>query len=667
MSETAEKRGPGRPKKAPPPSNPAFMASKPMSVALKPGAWGPAKVEAFKKQFMKFLNYVKIDSKETGGNTVLGQNIYGAQLRYLSAVWDALSNDVHDVKTLKSRQLGITTISMPLYMFWLGMFDGTQGAMIFDTGPHMAGTRRLFKRIVENLPPELDFPTIVHDNREGLGLSNGSFTYFMAAGVRNSRSSGVLGRSSGLSVLHCSEMCSWENDEGVTSLTSSVAKTNPNRLYLWESTARGEGLWKDMWDEAKADDLNQATVFIGWWANSEQRIQRGTAAYERYGLPSVSEAEQQRIDEVYERYGHQVDDEQLAWIRRMANPTGGKDDGEETDFEADELLQQDQPWTEDEAFVMTGSSFFPAENLTKFCNLTVSPDYESYTFNPSTDFTNCTYSKSRGKRFTQLKVWREPEHEGVYVVSADPAFGHDEDNDRSSVQVLRCYADCVEQVAEYACATTATTHFAWVIMSLLGWYKNARLILEINGPGEAVWNELKLLKQILTQGYLKKEAQEKGLKDIFNNVRQYLYVRSDSMTVGAGCYHWKTQGINKVGLMERLRDFTGNNGLILRSRDCIDEMKDVTREGDVIKAPGKRKDDRVVALAMGIRCWEQMERRGLIARNMTFDEEAKKKKLNFADQFALLSKHHIDNFFKHKQTVRARDRTETMRNQWRDR
>ena len=665
MSDLVKKKG----KSPPAPSNPAFMAApRPVSQLIKPGAWGPAKVETFKKQFMKFLKHVKIDSKETGGATILGDCIYEAQQRFLDAVWGALSDDVHDIKTLKSRQLGISTISMPLVMFWLGVFDGMQGAMIFDTGPHMAGTRRLFKRIVEQLPLELGFPIISHDNREGLGLSNGSFVHFMAAGVRNSRSAGVLGRSSGLNLIWGSEMCSWENDEGVQSLRSSMAQSYPNRLYLWESTARGDNLWKDMWDEAKADDLNQATVFIGWWAKETQRIQQGTAAFERYGVQPPSEAEQGRIDEVYERYGYQIDQEQLAWIRRMANPTGGKDDdGEEVDFEADELLQQDQPWTEDEAFVMTGSSFFPSENLTKFCNATVSPDFESYTFNPSTDFTNCTYSKSRGKRFTQLKVWREPDPDGVYVVSADPAFGHDENNDRSSIQVIRCYADCVEQVAEYACPTTATTHFAWVIMSLLGWYENARLILEINGPGEAVWNELKILKQILTQGYLKKEAQEKGLKDIFNNVRQYLYVRSDSMTVGAGCYHWKTQGINKVGLMERLRDFTGNNGLILRSRECIDEMKNVTREGDVIKAPGKKRDDRVVALAMAIRCWEQMERRGLIARNMTFDVESAKKKLNFADQYVLLSKHHIDNFFKAKQSARTSDRIETMRNMWRNR
>ena len=119
--------------------------------------------------------------------------------------------------------------------------------------------------------------------------------------------------------------------------------------------------------------------------------------------------------------------------------------------------------------------------------------------------------------------------------------------------------------------------------------------------------------------------------------------------------------------MERLRDFTGNNGLILRSRECIDEMKNVTREGDVIKAPGKKRDDRVVALAMAIRCWEQMERRGLIARNMTFDVESAKKKLNFADQYVLLSKHHIDNFFKAKQSARTSDRIETMRNMWRNR
>ena len=76
-------------------------------------------------------------------------------------------------------------------------------------------------------------------------------------------------------------------------------------------------------------------------------------------------------------------------------------------------------------------------------------------------------------------------------MAADVAFGHSEYNDRSAVQVLRCFADGIDQVAEYAWPLIDSRQFAWVIASLEGWYAGDKSevyrIIEINGPGEATW------------------------------------------------------------------------------------------------------------------------------------------------------------------------------------
>ncbi len=104
--------------------------------------WNAAKVETFKTGFTEFLQYIQIDSKDTGGGTILGDAIYYAQQRFLDAVWRGLSRDVHNIDALKSRQLGISTICKPLVLFWMGIHDGLQGAMIFDTDAHKESARR---------------------------------------------------------------------------------------------------------------------------------------------------------------------------------------------------------------------------------------------------------------------------------------------------------------------------------------------------------------------------------------------------------------------------------------------------------------------------------------------------------------------------------------------
>ena len=151
------------------------------------------------------------------------------------------------------------------------------------------------------------------------------------------------------------------------------------------------------------------------------------------------------------------------------------------------------------------------------------------------NFEDCDITESNTKH-SNLKIWEHADPAGIYVLGADPAFGENENNDRSSIQVLRCYADGVDQVAEYASAMTNTRQFAWVIASLLGWYgggnAEVRYALELNGPGGAVFGALKQLKYQLENGHQPKDVKEKGLTDVFRNVKTYIWNRVDSMGAG---------------------------------------------------------------------------------------------------------------------------------------
>ena len=630
-------------------------------------AWTPEKASSFRAAFEEFLYYVEIDSKEEGP-IALGGKLYDAQIRFLDTVFDALAEDIRAIYVLKSRQLGLSTASRALTVFWLGMHDGLNGAIILDTNPHKEDARREIEAIVKKLPAKLKFPTIESANRDSLRLSNGSRINFMSAGTKKTAGGGSLGRGVGTNFAHLSELCTYNNDEGISSFQKSLAKDFPNRLYIYESTGRGYDQWYSMWQDARADDLSKRCVFLGWWSKPNQRLKRGTALFERYGREQPTEVEQAKIDEVLARYGAVVDQEMLAWYRKESNPRGFKEGAEDADEDGlpdDEFFGREQPWTEDEAFSQSGSTFFPADRLTKMSNEQATDEYQAWKYYAGLDFLDMKIERARTRRETQLKVWEDPKPDGVYVVAADPAYGANEANDRSAIQVMRCYADKIEQVAEFCSTMVQPFQFAWIIASLLGHYGCTRLILEINGPGTAVWQEIASLKRILTQGYLKKESEERGLKDYFSNCKNYLYARPDALIPGQGSVHWKTQGPNKVAFMERLRDFTTNGTLILRSRDVISEMRTVTRDGDTIKSEGSDHDDRVLAVALGVLCWEQHERKQLIAQGRTREFEIAKGRLSIQDQFSLLSKYQLNRYFNSKESARRKAIAEARRNQWR--
>lgn len=619
------------------------------------------------RAFYAFLNRCYINSKDYG-RVCLGETLYWGQRMAISQIFDALEQDVHDIYILKSRQLGISTLVRALIVFLEGMFPGLKGAIVFDTDQNKQESRAELEVMINDLPKSLKFPKIKTNNRVGLTLFNESKVLFMSAGVRKSKSSGTLGRSVGLSLATLSELCSYDNDEGLEAFEQSLSDQNPDRLYIRESTARGYNRWWEMWEEARKDPLHKKCIFLGWWSKDSQRIDRDAIDFDMYGKAPPTNKEIEKIKSVRELYGYDIAIEQLAWIRRKMDPTNDGGDDAGPDYEGSPIRIQEQPWTESEAFQQTGSVFFPQEKLTELTRAFVSNKFKGYMFWVGAEFTDMKVYPAENMRMTELKVWEEPDPDGMYVLAADPAFGENEDNDRSSIQVLRCYADGADQVAEYAWPLITTYQLAWVIAALLGWYgqqrAEIRYILELNGPGTAVFNELKNLRMKIDAARHTAIVQDKGLADIFRNVRTYIYTRPDSMGAGYN-WHWVTNVGRKVTVMERLRDFVANSKLRVRSLSAIDEMKTIAREGDSIKAPGNMKDDRVFALALATHYWETKIMQGLIGQKRTRESEEARRKLSIVDQVALFNQNHLDDFFRVKKVARFNEQSRLIRNNWR--
>lgn len=617
--------------------------------------------------FYRFLKKCYVNSKDSG-RISLGEHLYMGQVELIRQIFDALEEDIHDIWILKSRQLGISTIIRALIIFFSGMFKGLKGAIVFDTSNNKDESRAELEVMITALPPDLKFPKIKGNNRAGLTLQNDSKVLFMSAGVSKRKSSGTLGRSVGLSLAHLSELCSYDNEEGLEAFRESLSDLNPDRLYIYESTARGFNSWHQMWMEAR-ENPNARCIFLGFWSKEQQRIDRKSEDFERYGIYLPSEQEKEKIDYVRDHYNVEVTAEQLAWYRRKMDP-GAKAEGDAPpDFKGNNTRVQEQAWTELDAFQQTGSVFFAPEKLTDQTNSWGSKKFKSYMYLCTDEFVDTQILKAPNSRMVELKVWDEPvNNDGVYVLAIDPAYGENERNDRSSIQVCRCFADGLDQVAEYAWPLIRTEHLAYVIASLMAWYgKNnneVRYILELNGPGMATFNSLKGIKYQLENGRQPREIKEAGLEDVFRNVRTYVYNRSDAMGIGSN-FHMKTNTNLKITFMERLRDFLSNGKLRVRSLAMLEECNYVARDGDTIKAPDSMKDDRVLAMALACHYWDQTIKKSLIPSGRTRDAEAARAAVSIQSLVQMFNKNCLDQMFRAKASQRVAEKRLAMRNAWR--
>ena len=633
--------------------------------------WSKAKRERVEAAFYVFLSNCYVNSKDHG-RICLGEHLFTGQKMFVSAVFDGLEQDKHDIFILKSRQLGISTISRALTAFYLGAHPGLRSALVFDTVPHKEEARAELVQMLHDLPPSLGFPAISGSgkgNRDNMALENDSRIQFMSAGVKKSKSSGTLGRSSGLTMAHSSELCSWDNDEGLKSFKQALSEVHPDRLYIWESTARGFNQWYNMWKDAREDEAHCICLFLGWWTKDSQRIDRDHPDFQLYGMTPPTEKEAKKIREVKKLYNFDISMEQLAWLRRKLDPTAKSLGDAEPEWDSDDtVMLAEQASTEEEAFQQTGAIFFGAEQLTEMSRKTVQRKYQTYQFIAGTEFIDMKVVRAVNAKSVELKIFEEPDPNGYYVLGIDPAFGENELNDRSSIQVLRGYADGVDQVAEFASPLINTRQFARVIAALLGYYgadnATVKYALELNGPGMAVYNEIRSLKNQIDVGYRASDYEAKGLRAIFRNVRTYIYTRPDSM--GAGCnVHLKTNQQLKILFMERLRDFVSNGQFIVRSEALVEEMKTIARDGDSISAPSGMKDDRVLAAAFAIHCWESGPRKQLLTERRTREAEEARKRKSIVDQSKLLNQNMLSAFFDQRKKTRLLATQQAQKQRWR--
>ena len=175
------------------------------------------------------------------------------------------------------------------------------------------------------------------------------------------------------------------------------------------------------------------------------------------------------------------------------------------------------------------------------------------------------------------------------------------------------------QTAEFAANDVQTNHLAWVICHLAGQYGDVRFNLEINGPGQDVFRQLKDIRLQIALGQIDEPLDTEGwLKASLKKATWYVYTRDDSVFSGGGAYNSLTNGKVKEQWLNQLRSLYSQEELIVRSDDLLDEFKTLRQEDGTIKASGRNNDDRVMAAALAAEAYYKHIRTGMIAEKRTF-------------------------------------------------
>jgi len=501
-----------------------------------------------------------------------------------------------------------TTTCSIIQLFWALANANMQGAIICDRTDNLERLRRIFASFLETLPAEWRGPDhrLTQNNRNGMAFQNGSVIDLLAAA-----SNPDLGASRALNMCHMTECAQWKSLAGVESLKASLARRNPNRLFLWESIASGFNWWHAQWQQAK-QDRHMRAIFVGFWAQPDYSLPKTDPDYRTYWDGGrLTEEEIRRARYVKENYGYTVKPEQIAWHRR------------ESEFRADEYMDRHYPWTERECFIASGSGFFPAQRTLDIGEaLAAGPPYQAYAYEFTDRFLESRIDQTKSSDEAMLRIWEPPEPGGVYAIGCDPSGGGGGDANDSAVQIFRCYADRCIQVAEFQSNKPQTYQTAWVLAHLCGAYRDHMCNLEVSGIGSAIMPELRNLKQLADIGLMNAvPGFDNPILAMIGSVRWFLFRRQDTMSGPGNLINWKSNSDNKSMIYSSLRDSLMLNRIEMRSIRLVQQMQAIVEDQGWIGAgPDTGEgDDLMSALVLAHWCWVEWIRPRLVARNLTWD------------------------------------------------
>jgi hypothetical protein len=564
-----------------------------------------------RERFLMFLSRLKVQSKDFG---MVPFNLLGGQRYFMDELIEGLERGITTFVVLKSRQVGSTTFCLALDLFWAFEYPGLLGVFILHKEEARDDWRQAIEVFYDEIPSKvfiggrkLKFkPGKLRHNRNLLSFSNGSRFRYLIAGIQENRKGG-LGRSGAANYVHATEVAFYGNEDDIRAFKAATSSMYEHRLQIYESTANGFNHFEVTYEDAKTSQVVKS-IFIGWWRDERYQFPVGHPDFHTFmdGSP-LSVLEKQRIRAVKDRYGVVISQQQVAWYRWKRREEFGDDQ---------QLMDQEFPWTDEDAFQATGSKYFTAESLTAGIKDARRQPFQGYRYKLGRRWEETSVQGFKDHR-AELRIWEHASRFGYYAIGCDPAFGSSDTADRTVISVWRCFAECVVQVAEFCTSQVSTYQCAWVLAHLAGFYGtvDCRVIIEITGPGTAVWQELMQLQTYVRE--LRPESDEPDLRNVFRNMRHFFYSKPDALSSGDFAFHWKMSDERKRTLMAHFKDSFELSRMIPRSVPLLEEMRRIINDEGSIAAEGAWKDDRVIAAALAHEAWRRWLKPILMAKSMT--------------------------------------------------
>jgi len=544
--------------------------------------------------FEEFCGRLLIPSRDAG---LIPLTLWGTQRYWLQEVAAGLEAGVHDFVTLKGgRQIGGSTVADAMALWWPQANDGTQGMLVSDEDDNRDYRRDLLLEMNQSLPMSHRLPMRLN-NRTLAAWPNGSRLAFRAAGKRLGSN---LGRSRGINFLHADELGTWPEQRAISALNAALSQRHPRRLYLWNSTGNGIGSpFHDMWKAAQTAVTTRA-IFIGWWLHEGYVLSPADKElWNRYATDLPNEDEKLWMRAIESRYGVRIKRGQLAWYRWMLM---------ERFFGDETMMAQEFPCLPEDAFQAFGDKFIAPRQIRRMrlglADAPVPKGYD-YEFLETLDETAARGFHATDPERAALRIWEEPAHDGVYVVSGHPAYSSSDRANLDVVQVYRVWPDRMVQVAEYAAKDGITYQLAWVILHLAGAYRTftpAYVITEVAMTGNAVLEQIQALER---HGYGLSTPARGKIQDFLGSVRHYYYTRPDHPFGRLGIQDWKMTPSSRTWVVSALRDLIQQGKFTPRSATLVDTLALLRRgeDGNRDSVGAMSGDSHAMCAAIAVEMW----------------------------------------------------------------
>ncbi len=549
-----------------------------------------------------FLLHFEIDSKEEGRTAL---KPWGTQLHALDEISSGFDEGIRFFIIGKGRQYGITTIMVPVDVLWALVNPGIEGAIISNT-PKVAEVCRAQINDIQARLPESHRVPLTSNSKDKMEWTfrdgTKSTIHLLAAGTTERKTD--LAKGHGLAFIHGTEVGEWGSETAFNSLVASLAQKNPNRLYVFESTGEGSNnLFARLWRKS-LDDPERKCIFVPWWTHDLYKIDKREKLYRHYMANPEPTDDEAEIIKAAKARGHDLTDGQLGWYRATCNRMTSLEE-----------VRKNYPSVPEDMFQLGGAAFIPGKPLRAAKDEAEATEFDAYRITVGADVSEMKIialgkavdEEDGHARGADLRVWAEPKPRGIYCVGVYPS---DTDGDPAAIQVIRCFADSVEQVAEFSSDAIEPYHLAWVTAYLAGWYRNCWVNVELANGGRALFREMQNLRNQVALGNF-------AGGDIFGAMIFYLYNRIDNVSGSSRTWNWETNANNEREIFVDFKDSFLVRRLLLHSVPMLEEMGTIVNEDNGIGGDDGADDARTRAMCIAVRTWADHVRLGMMANKRT--------------------------------------------------